>query len=259
MDALRRPGRVTELLLLYELATRPQGRLRPMAKTLGISVQAVSYLQRNLARRGWVEFADGTYHPTLAGVAALHASISSLQDDLVRRSEHLRLIRRCRAVAQTRLERGELVSLKIDRGILHARRGRAGPSLGRVVEGAGAGELVEVSDLRGILPMTPAPVHCWLVPESPPKAREVIRHVQRALRALGPSLVAAEGLESYHLLRRLVPGEVARFGVAAALREASQLGVPSLVVVTPDRAPTLLRKLAEPAPGVPVQVRSFGV
>jgi putative transcriptional regulator len=252
---LRKAGRVTEILFLYESATRTYNRLQPMADALGVSVQAASFLFRELSRRGLVQSVDGAYRPTVAGIAFLHASLNEIRDDLEERLAHLNIIRRCKAEAAENIHAGETVTLTMDDGILKARPGKTGASVGRASHDAGAGTLIEVVELEGIVPLAPARILCIVFPQSFPHTTALSRGLGTVIETEPFGLLAAEGLEAYHLLRHTTKDAITRFGVAAAAREASQLGVPVVIVTTDNILPLLLHNLSERAPMPPVEVR----
>ena len=236
---LRRSGSVTELLFLYECATREPSQLRPVAEHLGLTVQAASHSFRQLRRRGLVTFENGHYRPTVPGVAWLHESFGRLGDDLARRVEHLHVIRSCRAVAETDLEAGRPVSLEIRDGLLSARPGGSGPSPGTTVRAARAGTLAEVSHLEGIVPLATATVTIRTLSEADLAGPFLERRLRASLPA--PSVVlGAEGLEAFHTLRQATDRPIVRFAVAASALEAARIGVPSTVFVLDRDLPQLL-------------------
>jgi putative transcriptional regulator len=247
LGELRRSGAVTELLFLYECATLEPTQLRPVAEHLGLTVQAASHSFRQLRERGLVAVRDGRYRPTVEGVAWLHESLAGLADDVHERVERLHVIRSCRAVALSALEAGEVVSLELRDGLLSARPGGSGPSRGRAASSGSAGALVEVTDLEGIVPISPAPVTVRTVSDQDLMDPALAQR----LRAVLPSsrgLVAAEGLEAYHSLRRATDRAIVRFATAAASLDAARLGVPSTVVVLQRDLPHLLSTFSGPNP-----------
>src|SRR5580658_6364859 len=231
LAGLRRGGAVTELLFLYECTTLEPNQLRPIADRLGLTVQATSHSYRSLARRGLVEFRDGRYRPTVRGVAWLHASLGRLGDEVRARLDRLHVIRSCRAIALDPVESGDVVSLELVDGLLSARAGDTGPSRGRVSRGGPKGSLVDVSELEGIVRLSPAPVHVRTLSEEDLAG-----------------LLAAHGLEAYHALRTAVDLPVARFAVAAEAREASRIGVASTVFVLEAELPRFLAEFGGPDP-----------
>ncbi len=258
LSSLRRAGRVTEVLFLNEIALHPHTRLRPIARSLGVTVQAVSQLHRALSRRGWVQLVDGVYRPTVRGTAALHEALTSVRTDVDDRLGRLRVVGRTRAIARRSVRAGEQVLLSMEEGVLSARPGARGASRGRAVHPARSGDLVEVEALEGILPMRPAPVRCLVLPTRPSSGAALAADLRAHLRTRAYAVLAAEGLEAFHLMRRCTSAAVARFGVAAVCREASQMGVSVLVVVTEERLPAFLQRLSEPTPVAPVDLETLG-
>ncbi len=255
---LMKPGRLTELLFLLELSTHPSGRLRPIAERLGVSVQTISLLHRRFRKEGKVVVVGGRYRATPAGIAELHARIAAIRADLDARMAELQLVRECRAIAAAPIRENESVVLFMAGGDLHARPGTEGASRGVAARAARRGELVEVERLEGVLPLTPASVVCLVVPgRQPSSSGRLVARLRQALRTADAELLAAEGIEAVHALRRATSRPFVRFGVAAAAREAVLLGVPAAIVVSDSHLRVLLQRLADPAPAVPVEVRTL--
>lgn len=236
---LRRSGSATELLFLYECATLEPNQLRPIAEHLGLTVQAASHVFRQLRDRRLVAVEAGKYRPTVEGVAWLHECFGRLADDVRERIDRLHVIRSCRAVALADLSPGDPVSLELRDGLLSARPGSSGPSRGRAVSSAPAGRLVEVGNLSGIVPLSPATVTIRTLTD----ADLTDPALPRRLRGILPDaarLLGAEGLEAYCSLRQVTDRPILRFAAAAACREAAHIGVPSTIVVLQRDLPALL-------------------
>ncbi|HYA69744.1 MAG TPA: hypothetical protein VEH28_00030 [Thermoplasmata archaeon] len=248
LSALRRGGTVTELLFLYECATLEPTQLRPIAERLGLTVQAVSHSYRQLRRRGLVTVREGRYRPSVEGVAWLHETLVRLGDDLRERIERVHVIRSTRALAVDDLAPGDTVSLVLDNGLLSARPGTEGPSRGRVVKGGRKGSLVEVSDLEGIVPLTPAPIAVITLTAADLVDPRLPQRVRARLPSDPATVVAAEGLEAYHALAGAGARSVLRFAAGSVCLEASRLGVPSVVLVLESELPHLLSQFAGPSP-----------
>jgi predicted transcriptional regulator len=236
---LRRGGAISELLFLFECETEAVYRLRPVADRLGLTVQAVSHMFRQLRARGLVQFREGQYRPTIAGIAWLHALLTSIEEETVRRRERLDIVRSTRAVAEVDLAPGVVVNLELADGILIARPGPGRGSRGRVQNGAKAGALVQVSDLEGIVPIAPAPIRIRTIAESDLSGTELPGRLAQVIDSEN-GLVAAQGLEAYHAAHAATERPLVRFGVASATREASQVGVSSTVLVLDRDLPRLL-------------------
>lgn len=258
LASLRSGGRTTEILFLYEVATRSHSRLRLIANELGISVQAASLLYRRLSSQGKVVLSDGIYHLTVKGTASLHSSLGALTQDVQERLEHLQVIRRCRAVAVAQLKAGTPVDLSMRDGVLYASKGRSGPSRGFTSHAAEGGDLVEVERLEGILPLASATVICLSFPLAEAGSPGIARRLLVAIKNVKAGQLAAYGLEATHALSRATRGPIVRFGVPSAAREASQVGVSTLVVTTDDKLPDLLQKLDQFRPAPPLELRVLG-
>jgi predicted transcriptional regulator len=239
LDDLRRPGTVTELLFLYECATLEPSQLRPIAERLGVTVQAVSHASRSLRGRGLVAIEDGRYRPTVEGVAWLHEGLSRLADDVGVRLDRLNIVRSTRAVALSPIAAGAPVSLQLIDGVLSAAPGGAGASRGVARRSASKGALVHVEKLRGIVPLAPATIAVRAISEEGLDDPRTPSQIRTQIRA-GPGLVAAEGLEAYHLVRAATRAPIVRFAVPAACAEAARIGVPSTVFVLETGVPRLL-------------------
>jgi putative transcriptional regulator len=248
LSALRRSGAVTELLFLYECWTQNVPKLRFVAERLGLTVQAVSHLYRELARRGLVEVRNGQYTLTVPGVAALQGSLSALGEEVGRRLERLQIVRTTRALARGPIRRGQVVTLELEDGLLSARPDARGSSRGRATSSARPGDLVEVGELEGIVPIEAGRVSVWVVPRTAGAIDRLRRSAARAVRERPHGLVVAQGIEAVHLARSATREPVMHFGAAAASIEASKLGVDSVVFVTEEELPRFLVPFADPSP-----------
>lgn len=246
LGLLRRSGAVTELLFLHDCATREVTQLRPVAQRLGLTVQAASHVFRQLRRRGLAEVRDHRYRPTVAGIAWLHAAFGSLREDLDARLQRLHIIRSTRAVAHGPISAHDRVVLEVRRGTLEARRGTRGPSRGRARQDARDGELVEVVDLEGIVPLEPAEIRIVTLPDSEALDPKVRVPLQRLVTRRADGLLAAFGVEAAHWLERVTSRSVLRYAVAASASEASRVGVPSTVLVLESDLPRLLAQFDQP-------------
>jgi putative transcriptional regulator len=248
LDALRRRGAVTELLFLYDVTTRDVPHLKGIAERLGVTVQAISHSYRQLRARGLVDVQRGLYHPTVAGTAWLHAALGDLRRDVDSHLERLPVVRSARAVAATPLAANEPVTLAIVDGMLTARSGGEGASHGRAAASAKVGALVRVTDLAGILPITPGQVRVLTIPSGALDSESTVASLRRFLRTARTGLLAAHGGEAAHVTRSATERPVVRFGTAAAVREASALGVDATVVVLDEELPRFLEPFQGPNP-----------
>jgi putative transcriptional regulator len=245
--ALRRSGAVSDLLFLYECETREVGQLRAVAEALGLTVQAASHTYRSLRRRGLVEIRSGRYKPTVRGVDWLHASLGSVRDDLAHRLDRLHIVRTTRALASDPIALGDEVGLELRDGVLLARQGPSTGSRGRAHSPAAVGDLVDVGDLQGIVPLPQGRVVVVPVPSESRPSEPLVRFVRQQIARHPNGLLLAYGLEGLHLLRRARPRRpIIRFGVAAAITEATRLGVDCFLVVADRDLPRLFGLFSDP-------------
>jgi putative transcriptional regulator len=250
LSTLRRLGAVSDLLFLYEAETREVNQLRTIAERLGLSVQAVSHSFRSLRARGLAELREGRYRPTVRGVDWLHSALGSVRDDLAERLDRLHIVRTTRAVAAGTIRPGDPVTLEIVGGTLTARPGTGTASRGRAHSGARTGELVDVGELEGIVPLPHGRLWVVALPAERVRDPRLLPEVRNAVGRSPPGLLLASGLEAYHVLRRASPSRpLIRFGVAAAILEATRLGVDCTLVVVDRDLPRLFEQL--PGPDVP--------
>ncbi|MCI4336034.1 MAG: hypothetical protein L3K17_02405 [Thermoplasmata archaeon] len=247
LASLRRSGRVTELLFLYECTTQQPTQLRPIAQTLGLTVQAASHSFRRLAERGLAEFRDGQYRPTVKGVAWLHDAFGQLTTDLGTRSGRLHVVQSTRAVALVPVASGDPVVLELRGGVLGARPGSRGASRGRAAETAAAGALVRVVELEGILPIPRGQVHIVTLPSDRLGEPRLLTEL-RGIAGRASGLLAAPGLETYHLQSQVTRRTVTRFGVGPACWESTRVGVDATVVLLEEELPRFLEQFTAPDP-----------
>jgi putative transcriptional regulator len=247
LSALRRSGAVSDLLFLYECETREIGQLRVIAARLGLSVQAASHTYRSLRRRGLVELREGRYRPTVRGVDWLHAALGGVRDDLAERLDRLHIVRTTRAIATDAVEPGDAVALELRDGVLLARPGASPGSRGRARNRAAAGKLVDVGELEGIVPLPRGKVRVVPLPTARLDDPGLARQLREVLGGPGPTLLLAFGLEAFHVLSQARPSRpFVRFGVAAAIEEATRLGVDCTLVVADRDLPRLFEQFVGP-------------
>jgi putative transcriptional regulator len=247
LSALRRSGAISDLLFLYECETREIGQLRVIAERLGLSVQAASHTYRSLRRRGLVELREGRYRPSVRGVDWLHAALGGVRDDLAERLDRLHIVRTTRAIATGAVEPGDSVALELRDGVLLARPGSSPGSRGRAKNRAAAGTLVDVGELEGIVPLPRGKVRVVPLPAARLDDPGLARQLKGVVEETAPALLLAFGLEAFHVVSQARPSRpFVRFGVAAAIEEASRLGVDCTLVVSDRDLPRLFEQFEGP-------------
>jgi len=238
---------VSDLLFLYECETREVTNLRSVAERLGLTVQAASHTCRSLSRRGLVEVTGGRYRSTVRGVDWLHTALGSVRDDLADRLDRLHIVRTTRAVATGPIEKGDRVALEIRAGTLTAHSGVGRGSRGRAHSRAARGELVEVGELEGIVPLPHGRLRVLTLPRDRLHDPGLVSETRACVNATSEGLLLAYGLEAGHVLGRASPTRpVIRFGVAAAIAEATRLGVDCTLVIVDRELPRLFEQIEGP-------------
>jgi putative transcriptional regulator len=247
LGTLRRAGTVSDLLFLYECETRDVTNLRSIAERLGLTVQAASHTYRSLSKRGLVEQSGGRYRSTVQGVDWLHSALGSVRDDLAHRLDRLHIVRTTRAVATSPIEKGERVSLEIRAGTLTAHPGGGRGSRGRAHSRAAEGDLVEVGELEGIVPLPHGRLRVVTLPVDRLDDRSLTAQTRSTVRSAPGGLLLAYGLEARHVLGRPDPARpLIRYGVAAAIIEATRLGVDCTLVVVDRDLPRVFEQIDGP-------------
>ncbi len=238
---------MSDLLFLYELETREIVQLRTIAERLGLSVQAASHTLRSLTRRGLAELRGGRYRATVRGIDWLHTTLGGARDDLAERLDRLHIVRTTRAIAADPIAAGDPVALELRDGMLLARLGPGSGSRGRAQGRAARGELVEVGELEGIVPLPAGHVRVVPLPSARLRDPALAREVRATVERWPEGLLFAYGLEGVHVLSRARTFRpVVRFGVAAGIAESSRLGVDSILVIADRDLPRLLEQFDRP-------------
>lgn len=263
MPVLRTRPLSTRLQLLVELHQQRHGRLRTLAQRVGVSVQAVSGSLRQLVRDGLVATENGTWRPTPKGTDHLQGQLTDVRRFLDGAREALRIIPETVALAARAIRRNDPVGLIMKEGRLTAVPRLAARSRGRARTDAGAGDLVVVGDLEGILDLHPAPIMLVAHSERPDAAALArARRTAARLRRPHPRMVTgAHALSSVALARQLGLNVDLEYAPLEAARDAARRGVAVLYLVPQSELTHCLAALREGEDSFPepVPVRSVRV
>lgn len=263
LAVLRDKAYMTELAVLFALHRDPTLKLTGVADQLGVTVQAVSNYARAMVEQGLLE--EGTHRVTPEGVQELHERLERVKRAVDGAYRRLRVITETAAVAGADLAAGERVRLVMEDGLLTAypvegteddagdaagdeeSRGSTGVAAAEAQEGG----TVHVTDLEGIVEITPGRVHVVRVPVPPDGKR-----VRAALddRGVAWDRVAGLGTEAQLLARRM-DAPLLEFAAADAAFEAAQLGLDVLLLATPDRVRDAVATLEARNDGALIPVR----
>ncbi len=212
MELLRSKGRSSRVLMLLELVLRKPRDQRSLSVPLKMTPQAVSDYLKHMRDEGLVQITEGGPRATMKGVEMLQSELLTLKDFVDTVVSNLDIIRSTDAISRGRIIRGDRCTLFIEGGLLFARKGGEGPSIGKAETDAMDGEMVALSELNGLVDMTPGRlVIAEIVParDGGGRARTRMSDVRELIRRTDPSIrswqdvrIAVLDLEAAALLRR---------------------------------------------------------
>ncbi len=237
---LRDKRRTTELLILLELASRRPSRLRDVAGSLGITVQAVSEYLLRMAESGLVRRVPGGIRATHEGVRFLHEGFRELRSSLDREMESLPIVESTDAVAKVRLRAGQRVGLFMQDGQLVADT-RPSSSEGTASAGAQPGDPVAVEDLTGIVELRPGRITAVVLPAGAGTGRAAPdpAALRAGVRAVRADRIGAMGTRAVAAARSLKMRVDLEFAVPLAATAAALRGLDVMVLLPPDGLPEL--------------------
>ncbi len=151
MKLLRDKSFSTQILILYELYTKPHSKLTSIAEKIGVTQQAVSEYMKKLIKQNLVQRIDGGYKPTIKGTYLLQNELSILKNFVDERIEKLSLIKNCVALAKTPIKPGEKIGLFMNEGWLVAYTNKQSSSIGIANNMAQTGDYITLGNLEGII------------------------------------------------------------------------------------------------------------
>jgi putative transcriptional regulator len=246
MKVLRDLRLGTKLLILLEAARDPNVKLKSIAGRLDMTVQGVSEYMRRMRDEGLIHEIGG-YRPTKKGVQFLHENLRELREFVEDSWKEAMIITSCSALAMTEISKGGEVGLFMENGILRAYSGKRSSSTGIADSDAGAGEIVVVKELEGIVDLRPGKIHMLNVHRSLLSEKETgkISDLKRRIGKVKGAIVAVHGLEAQVLADRLGLKVDARFGSIESAIEACQKGLDVLLLVSSEFADDVLNRVKE--------------
>jgi putative transcriptional regulator len=140
---------------MLELMKDPKTTLKPLAEKLEMTIQGVSEYLRKMQKDGELLRFGKEYRLTKKSVQSLHDSIQELREFVVAALRQIDIIQVCTAIARTPIKKGERVGLFMEGGRLTAYARRGSSSTGRALADTAPGEDISVTDLEGIVKLSP--------------------------------------------------------------------------------------------------------
>jgi putative transcriptional regulator len=237
VEVLDRKRSATKFRVLVEIADRqPAVNQTEIAEAVGITSQAVSEYIRELVADDYVEKeARSRYRVTKQGVDWLFQQAA----DVRRFADHvtddvLGSMQEDAAIATDAVAEGDVVSLTVVDGLLHASPGDQGPATGVATTAAEAGGVVGVTGFEGVIEMESGDVTVFQVP--PVRSAVTAASDRLADACADAGLVAAAGVEAVVVCRESGVEVDTKFAAGAVAADAAGRGVDVVVVTTTDAA-----------------------
>jgi putative transcriptional regulator len=157
MKAFKKRGALTHFQILSEISKQdPHLKQKDLAQKLGITIQAVSENIKTLTELGYITSKDGRspYKITQKGIDKVKRDAISLRkysDSVLETMNQYKTI--WPAIAAEDLEKGKIVGLYMEDGVLYAHKGDENAN-GIVLESAEEGSDVALTNLTGLIDMT---------------------------------------------------------------------------------------------------------
>lgn len=237
VDVLDDKRTATRFRILVEIAERqPAVSQTEIADVVGVTNQAVSEYIRDLIENDLVEkLGRSRYQVTNEGVDWLFQTASDVRRFVDHVTEDvLESVNEEAAIATDDIEEGDVVSLSIADGLLHATPGDVGPATGIATTDASAGVDVGVSGFEGVIDLEAGEVTIIQVPSVGNGGSGSLDADVLHDQAIDADLVLASGIEAIVSLRRADIEPATTFSVGTVTAEAAERGLDVLVVTTGD-------------------------
>lgn len=227
----------TRFRILVEIADRqPAVSQGEIASAVGVTSQAVSEYIRDLDAEGFVEKEGRSrYRVTNEGVDWLLRMAGDVRRFADRVTEDvLGGVYEDAAIATGEIEAGDVVTLSMNDGLLHASPGETGPATGIATTDAVAGEDVGVSGFEGVIDFAPGSVTLYQVPPVRSGGSQTVEATRLEAACEAADLVMAAGVEAVVAVRAANIEPATTFATGEVAAAAAQRGVQVIIVATAD-------------------------
>jgi putative transcriptional regulator len=246
---LRNKRAATRYQILVEIAERqPAVSQREIAEAIGITAQAVSDYLQGLVEEEFVRNPGrGRYEVTKEGVDWLIGRTDELRGFVTHVSENvIGQVEVETALATTRIDEGDAVSLSMRDGILRAAPGTAGSTTAIAVTSADPDQDVGVTDFEGVLDYELGRVTAVSVPRVREGGSAAVSSeaIGREVADSDPLVVTA-GTEAVAAAVAADLDPDVRFGTPRAVEEAAARGIDVLLLSVSAQLSTHLDRLRD--------------
>ena len=253
MKAFKKRGALTHFQILSEISKQnPHLKQKDLAKSLGITLQAVSDNIKTLIELGYITSKDGRspYKITQAGIDKVKRDAISLRkytDSVLETMNHYKTI--WPAIATEDLKKDDIVGLFMEDGVLYAHK-KEENATGVVLEDAEAGSDVSLSNLTGMIDMTIGEVTVINVPTikdggSKSCDMELISNIYKNGTNSGHKIdkIAVAGTVARAVANKLnIPIDI-EFAAPQATANAARKGLNVIAICVGDMSKAFIREL----------------
>ena len=217
--------------------------LTGFVRNLNITPQAVSdYIAQLTREEMLISQGRSSYKITNEGVDFIIKTLKDLSSYNTFIQNAVSSISVCTAIAESDLEKGQKVALKMKDGLLLASKDTADGATGIAVSSSMAGEDVGVTSIEGIVPLEMGKVTILKVPAIQRGGSRKVDLERLREHMKNRQVIASIGLESSVALRKAGTGFY-QYGAAEAAIEAAKSGLSPLVVCVENDTADLIARL----------------
>jgi putative transcriptional regulator len=247
VEILQNKNAATRFQILVEIATSGPGiQQKSIAVKLGVTPQAISDYIRQLVKEGLVvSTGRSNYKVSPMGVNWMLKILRELRSYASLVEQAVTNITVCAAIAESDVNQGQAVGLRMKDGLLFATARTDSGARGIAVSSVKRGEDVDVSQIEGLVELTRGMVTILQVPSiQRGGSRQVDLELLKS-HAANNQQVGAIGIEALVSLRRIDIEPRYLYGVTEAAIEAAQCGLSFVIVCTDDAIPGLIKRLQQ--------------
>ncbi len=248
VEILQNKNSATRFQILVEIAAcGPNIQQRSIAVKLGVTPQAISdYIHQLVNEELVISTGRSHYKVGTKGVNWMLKVLREIRSYASLVEQAVTNITVCAAIAESDIQRGQAVGLKMKDGLLFATgQTGGGGARGTAVSSVSQGEDVDVSNIEGLVELTRGKVTILQVPViQKGGSRQVDLELLRA-RVAHNQPVGAIGIEALISLRRINIEPRYLYGVTEAAIEAARCALPFTIVCTDDAIPGLIKRLQD--------------
>ena len=246
IEILHTKSGITKFQILTEVAAhQPIVKQKEIADKIGVTPQAISEYIKELVAEGFIN-SEGRvrYRITKTGVewvlknaAEMKKYARFVMEDII---SH---VSTWTAIADTDLQKGDMVYLKMRDGLLYVSSRDVTNATGVTIDDVICGEDVGVTNLHGLIDLENASITVCKIPRIKRGGSKNVDLDRLRTLAESKSYIAVIGAESVIAMKRIGISPNVMFGAKESVIEAAFHGLSSLVVSIDEEVPSLISRL----------------